>query len=175
MRQDGTVTVPPSFIRSLGLVFIGCLFLAGGLVLIFGTRPWVIYACVAFAALALLLFLLAMILRRPRVVISPEGFTVHGTIGRQSYKWEDIQGRFAVIRIGVTKMVAFHLTAEYKERVGRKPTSRFAGYDQAFVGGFQLSLESLAELLNEHKEGGGRSPASSAAGGGNPAPPPTPD
>jgi hypothetical protein len=156
----------------LGVAVVSSLAMAGGLVLIFGSGTLVLRACAALVTLAVVLFLLGTLRRRPRVVIHPEGFTVYRVIGLRSHRWEDVEGRFAAVRVGVTKVVAFHLTAEYKARVGKKPTSLFAGYDDAISGAFRLPMERLADLLNEHKEKGRRSPAVSATGAGTPAPPP---
>jgi hypothetical protein len=172
MTQPSTVTVPPGVLKMLGVAVVSGLAMAGGLVLVLGSGALVLRACAALAALVVVLFLLGMVSRRPRVVLTPEGFTVFRLIGGWSRRWEDVEGRFAAVRVGVTRVVAFRLTAEYKARVGKKPTSLFAGYDEAISGVFRLSMERLAELLNEHNERSRCSPAVSAMGAGTPAPPP---
>jgi hypothetical protein len=114
-------------------------------------------ATVAFT-LSLFFFVVAATTQRPRVVITAEGFVVHKLLGAESRKWEDVDGRFAVIKIGWSAAVAYNLTPEYKTRIGKKRTSLFSGYDAAVSGAFKLSAEELAALLNEHKQPAPASP-----------------
>jgi hypothetical protein len=98
------------------------LMIAAGLLFGFGLTimAWGSLVC---GLAAVFLFANAVLRQRPRVVITPDGFTFHGPFGNRSYKWDDIEGRFAVIKIGLIKTVAYHLTAECKARLGKKPTS----------------------------------------------------
>jgi hypothetical protein len=111
--------------------------------------------------LIVLAFVVAVVRQRPRVVITPEGFTVYKLFGGQSRKWRDVHGEFAVIKLGWIKGVGYNLTDGHKARVGTKPTSLFSGYDAAISGAFELSAEQLAEVLNAHARQG----AGSADGG----------
>jgi len=139
------------------MVVLGSLGVACGLFLFFGSGviPTLAVGCAAGGVFSAVCFVVTAVSQRPRVVITPQGFAFHGLIGGLSHKWEDIDGPFAVIKIGLgTAGVAYKLTADCKARVGKKPTPRFLGYhgyDETIVGAFQLSAEELAELLNAVK------------------------
>jgi hypothetical protein len=156
MAQPNTVVVPSSPLRLLTTLVVANLAMVGGILGIsaglFGVGSMTVVACAAVVGLSTALYAVAVIRRRPRVVINPEGFALEKVIGREERRWEDIDGRFVVIKIGWSKAVAYHLTPEYKARVGKKPTSVFGGYDAAVTGAFRCSPEELAELLNEHKQ-----------------------
>jgi hypothetical protein len=152
--QPNITTVRPSLLRllaSLGMVVAGG---AGAVWAVFGLRTThgLVVAGVVIGA-GLLLFVLAVVTQTPRLVIGPEGFVLHRLVGRRSRKWEEIDGEFAVIKIGWFKNVAYKLTAECKARIGKKPTSPLSGYDEAvLVDPLPLSAKRLAELLNENKK-----------------------
>ena len=113
----------------------------------------VLYATVAAAVvLSLIAFVAMTVSQRPRLCITTEGFTYYKLFGKLAHTWQDIDGPFAVIKIGWTEAVAFKLTADYKARVGKKPTTALSGYDDAIVGVFEISKEALAALLNEHQK-----------------------
>jgi hypothetical protein len=148
--QPQMATVGPSLPRLLAL--LGKM-VAGGVVAVWaaiGLRS--MYGFVAagvVVGLAAVLLVLFLVRQAPRIVISPEGFVFHKLIGSLSRRWEEVDGPFAVIKLGLSKAVAYNLTAECKARLGKKPTSRLSGYDEAVpVGALQLSAERLAELLN---------------------------
>ncbi len=105
----------------------------------------------AAGALSAVCFLVMAVSGRPRVVVAPEGFAFDKLFGSLARKWHEIDGPFAVIKIGWSNAVAYKLTADFKASVGKKPTSLFSGYDEVIVGVFQLSAENLAELLNERR------------------------
>jgi hypothetical protein len=118
-----------------------------------GVGNWTVVACVVAVALITILYILAALRRRPRVVVTREGFVFEKLIGREVHRWDDIDGRFVVIKIGLNQAVAYNLTPEYKVRTGKKPTSLFSGYDAAVGGGaLPCPAGELAELLNEHKQ-----------------------
>ncbi len=94
---------------------------------------------------------LLLVLGRDRVIISPEGFVIEYLFGSESWLWEDIVGRFVVIKIGLRKAVAYNVTAEYMSRTGKKTSSLFPGYNAAIIEQLFPAGE-LAELLNEHKQ-----------------------
>ena len=157
MTQPESVTVAPSMLRLLRILLVSNLMMVGGIlgvaVGLVGVGTWTVVACVAVVALSTTLYLLAAIRQRPRVVITSEGFVFEKLFGREAHQWDETEGRFAVIKIGLNEAVAFNLTPEYKARVGRKPTSMFSGYDAAVVGStLPCSASQLAELLNEHKD-----------------------
>jgi hypothetical protein len=128
-----------------------------------GVGDWTVVACGVVVALSTVSYGIAAIRQRPRVVITPEGFVFDKLFGRDAHRWEEVEGPFAVIKVGWNEVVAYNLTPEYKGRTGRKPTSLFSGYDAA-VGGSTLSLSAgeLAEVLNAHKKRSASDAASQA-------------
>jgi hypothetical protein len=154
MAQSSTVIVPSSPLRLLAKLLVADVMMVLGIVgvslSVFGVGPVTTMVCAAVVGLSVVLYLIALARGRPRVVLTPEGFALEKVIGREEHRWEDVVGPFAVIKIGWSKAVAYHLTPEYKARVGKKPTSVFGGYDAAVTGAFGCSPEELAELLNEH-------------------------
>lgn len=109
----------------------------------------VLLACFLGAAL-----LVAVIARQPSVEIGPEGFDFHRVFDRRGRwrRWSDIEGRFVVIKVGFGKGVGYRLTPHFKESAGIKPTTLFAGNDEAISGAFDMPIGELAELLNRYKE-----------------------
>ncbi len=154
--QPETVTIKPGVLRLLRMLLLCNLAIVFGIFCIaiglIGVGKWTVVACSVAIALITTLFLIAAIMQRPRVVITPKGFVFEKLIGREAHQWDEIDGQFAVIRIGITKAVAYKLTPECKARTGKKPNPMFAGYDAAIGGGaLPGSPSELAELLNEHK------------------------
>jgi hypothetical protein len=169
MTRPETVIIAPSLVRLLRTLIVGNLLMVGGIlgiaVGLVGIGNWTIWACVAAVGLTTGLHLVAAIRKRPRLLITCEGFVFEKLIGSEAHRWDEIDGKFAVIKIGLSEAVAFNLTPEHKARIGKKPTSLFAGYDAAVVGSaMPCSASALADLLNEHKQrhaaSGGRVPSS---------------
>ncbi len=147
----------PSFGRLLRILLISNLLMVGGILGIaiglVGVGNWTIIACAVAVLLITSLYLIGALRQRPRVIITGEGFVFEKLFGREVHKWEEIEGRFAVIKVGWSQTVAYNMTAAYKARTGKKPSSLFKGYDAAMVGGaLPCSPRELAELLNEHKQ-----------------------
>jgi hypothetical protein len=151
MAEAVEVVVPPSLSPLPATLVVGVLGMVCGLLLIFGPGQVVITVAAGLAGLGILGFVGAVVRRRPRVVITPRGFTIYKLFGEESHQWQDVDARFAVIKIGLNKAVGYHFTADYRARTGKKPTSLFSGYDGAISGAFALSAEELAELLNAHR------------------------
>jgi hypothetical protein len=151
MAESVEVVVPPSLPRLLVTLFVGVLVMVGGLFLVIGPGQVLTTVAAGLGGLAILAFVVAVVRRRPRVVVTAAGFTIHKLFGEESHAWQDVHGQFAVIKIGLIKAVGYNFTAAYKARTGRKPTSKFSGYDAAISGAFALSAEKLAELLNTHR------------------------
>jgi hypothetical protein len=150
MTQSSTVVVPLSLLRLLVILLVCAPIMVGSVFLIFGPGSILDAGAAVISGLNILCFVVAAVRQRPRVVITPDGFVVHKLFGEESHLWENIEGPFAVIKIGVAKAVGFKLSASYKARIGKKPTSSFSGYDAAIGGAFKLSAKELAELLNAH-------------------------
>lgn len=88
---------------------------------------------------------------RPRVEIGPEGFVTRTAFGSRTRRWGDIEGEFVVIRLGPLRGVGYHLTPAFKESARTKPTTAFAGNDEAISGVYRVPVGELVALLNEHK------------------------
>jgi hypothetical protein len=154
MTQPRTAVVSSSFLRLLKSFLLSNLLMVGGIAIgLVGLGTWTVVACGTVVVVSTVLYVIAAFRHRPRVVISPEGFAFEKVFGRNANRWEDIEGRFAIIKIGWNQAVAFRLTLDYKTRTGKKPNSLFSGYDAAVVGSaLPRSPSELAELLNELKQ-----------------------
>jgi len=156
MTPPGTVTVPSSGLKMLKTLVLSNVLMVGGIfgvaIGLIGVGDWTIIVCILFVVLSTTLYGIAAVRRRPRVIITPEGFVFEKVIGGETRRWEEIEGPFAVIRVGWNEMVGYRFTSEYKARTGKNPTTLFSGYD-AVVGANTLvgTAAELAELLNAHK------------------------
>jgi hypothetical protein len=104
--------------------------------------PITAWACAAAVGLGIVSYVVPIVRQRPRVVMTPPGFTVYKFVGSESHKWEDIDGQFVVTKLGWQffwrKVVGYRLKAEFDTR--------------QVVGDFRSCPEELAALLNEHKQ-----------------------
>jgi hypothetical protein len=154
MEPSRTVIVPSSPLRLLTTLVVSNLLMVGGILGVSaglsGVGTGTAMACAAMVGVSTVLYLIAALRGRPRVLLTPEGFTVEKVLGREAHRWEDVAGPFGVVKVGWLKGVGYHLTPEYKARLGKKPMPAFGGYDGAIVGALSCSPEELADLLNEH-------------------------
>jgi hypothetical protein len=157
MGTSNVVTVGPSLFKLLlaGLMITGGV--AGvvlGLAIALLGLDWLLSSgpviLLVTGALAAGLILIAIIVRRPRVEIGPDGFIIRTLFGSRSRDWTAIEGRFAVIKVGLGKGVGYHLTQRFKESAGIRGTTLFAGNDEVIAGVLDLPMGELAELLNQH-------------------------
>jgi hypothetical protein len=166
MSPAPSVTVGPSPLKIFGGIALLSIAGTGGVaifVVFFGflAHPWLLanaWTIIAGAAALLagwcaLAVFGALIWRRPRVEIDSDGFVTQGTFGRRPRRWNDIEGGFAVIRVGLQSVVAYRLTDAFKECVRIQPISSLAEYDEAisFCGELAIGAEELADLLNRWK------------------------
>jgi hypothetical protein len=167
----GTMTVGPSPLKILAATaFAAVAGTAGAAILVvflgFLQTPWLllhfqaIIVCTAAALVAFSAFAVFGSIRwvRPRVEIGPEGFVTYGMAGRRPRRWSDIEGDFAVLRVGWRKAVVYRLTDAFKASAPvapLKPTHSLAGNDEAILFCEELALgaRELAEVLNQWKRG----------------------
>jgi hypothetical protein len=166
MTQSNAVTVNFNPLKLLGTLALGWLLITSGVagVLLglssallglkwFLSVGWVIAVVtgVLVASCCGTMVLIAIIRRRPRVEIGPDGFVLCHLFGNRSRSWSDIEGRFVVIKVGMSKGVGYRLTQVFKESAGIEPTTLFAGNDEAIGGALDMPIDELAELLNQRK------------------------
>jgi hypothetical protein len=158
LRREETMELPTPFVVPPNLpklfgIFIGCTVVCIGCVFMI-VGPGMVWAfasalCVGLYGVGLIL---AVVRQRPRVIIGSEGFEFQSLFGSRSHRWDQIDGAFTVIRIGLSKVVAYKLTSEFKARIGRMPTTRYSGYDEVLTGALEVRPRQLAELLNAHRQ-----------------------
>lgn len=169
MTPSPSVTIGPSPLRILGkilIVSVATTAFAAAFVVIFGLLghvwlvlhaegvvAWTAAACGCFCVIAVLG---ALILRRPRIEIGPDGFVDQGIAGCRSRRWGDIQGGFVVTRFYLQSVVAYRLTDAFKESAKFKPTLSLPGNDEAILISPELAIGAaeLAEILNQWKQVG---------------------
>jgi len=128
----------------------------------FLSHAWVVVGCAAamLACWSMIAVLGALVWRRPRVEIGPDGFTDYGILGLRSRRWSDIEGDFTVIQIswpfavGRRHVVAYRLTSTFKKFARRKPAA-LSGNDEAILICPELAIAAaeLSEVLNQWKQG----------------------
>jgi hypothetical protein len=170
MTPPTCVTIGPSPLKLLGTAVITSIAITAGasiLVVFVGflTGPWLLsHAGIIIACTAALLACywgiampVAITCGRPRVEIGPDGFDTHGILGHRWRRWSDIEGGFAVVRVGLQPTVAYRLTGPLKESARIQPIASLAGqgHDEAilFCGELAMGAGELAEVLNQWKQG----------------------
>jgi len=166
MAAAPAVTVEPSPLKIMGSLALLTIAVTAGVaifVVLFGflahpwllANAWAIIACTAavLAGWCAIAVLGAVIWRRPRVEIDSDGFVTQGTFGRRQRRWSDIEGGFAVLRVGLQSVVAYRLTDAFKEVARIRPIASLAEYDEAisFCGELAIGAGELADLLNRWK------------------------
>jgi hypothetical protein len=121
------------------------------------SSAWAIIGCTAalLAGYCGAATLGAVVCRRPRVEIGPDGFVTYGLVGHRSRRWTDIEGRFAVIRVGLQSAVAYRLAGDLKESARIRPATSPAGSDETILicGELAMGAGQLADVLNQWKDG----------------------
>jgi hypothetical protein len=184
MDSPNTVTIGPSKRKITRGLIVASVAIVGGLTLLvlileylagvgllgllpvpprLWARRWAIVGGLStlFAGYRGAAWLGAVIWNRPRIEIGPDGFVDYGVIGRRSRRWGDIEGEFAVIRVGwpfavgSQPVVAYHLTDVFKASTTIQPLESLSGYDEAILICIELSAGAgeLADLLNRWKQG----------------------
>ena len=168
MTPPASVTVGPSPLKILGTLAIVAIAGTVGVYLVvmflpFLTGPWlrlhaqviIVGTAATLVCYCVLAVLGAVIWRRPRVEIGPEGFVDYGTVGHRSRRWSDIEGAFVVIRSGWRSVVAYRLTDAFKQSTPIKPLASLAPNDEAILvcGELTLGARELADVLNQWKQG----------------------
>jgi hypothetical protein len=149
---SNTLIVRSNRIRMALRLLLGAAGLGFGMYMFFGPGPILMWIAIGIAALCAGCLALGVMSDTPRLVIRPEGFDFHPLHRVDSYSWGDIEGGFAVVRVGILKMIAFNLTSEFKSRMTKKLSRpRFAGREAAVVGEFDQSAERITEILNERR------------------------
>ncbi len=163
-----SVTVGPSPLKILGKLAIGSVAftaVVGILILFMGflgsawilSLAWIILICTValLACYCAIAVIVAGLCGLPRVEIGADGFVDYGIVGHRSRRWSDIEGSFVVIRVGLQRVVAYHLTAAAKESIRLMPGTSLRGYDEALLicGELEMGTAQLAEVLNQWKLG----------------------
>ncbi len=151
MAENEIAIVKPSLLGMFVVLIVSNLGFAAGLFLSCGLG-WISAVLLgsAFAG-SVLLFLLSAIRGRPVVRITDRGFSTQNVFQSRAYRWSDIDGEFVVKRRMWMKLIAFRVTQEYKATGAKLPSPPFPGYDFAISGVFKLSMERLADLLNQQR------------------------
>jgi hypothetical protein len=165
LTPPSAVTVGPSPLKLLGTAVITSVAGIAGvsiLVVVLGflAAPWLLsHAGTIITGTAALLACywaiavpVAVVCGRPRVEIGPDGFETHGILGHRARRWSDIDGGFAVVRVGLQRAVAYRLTGAFKESARIQPIASLArqGHDEAilFCGELTMGAGELAQVLN---------------------------
>jgi len=124
------VTIPGSP-RNLALIaLVGNLAIGLGLYKILGPGTALVLACSVAVGLSALVLAFGAVKKTQRLELTREGFTNYNLFGLAAQKraWTDVDGAFAVIRIGHNEAVAYRLT-EASKKSGR-PSPFLSGYER---------------------------------------------
>jgi hypothetical protein len=169
MNTPACVTIGPSPAKIMVMAMItsiGTTAVASMLVVFVGflATPWVLsHAGIIIACTAALVgcywvmaVSVAIIYARPRVVIGPVGFDTQGILGNRWRRWSDIEGGFAVVRVGLQPTVAYRLTRAFKDSARIQPIASLAkqGHDEGilFCGELTMGAREIADVLNQWKQ-----------------------
>ena len=85
--------------------------------------------------------------------IGPDGFTICALFRRHSYAWSEV-GAFEVRSAGLDRMVVFTLATRSHASGLTRLNARLTGADAAIAtsGAWSVSMEHLAELMNQYRE-----------------------
>src|SRR5207248_2247986 len=148
MTLPTAVTIGPSPLKLLGTAVVTSVAITAGVSLLvvflgFLVVPWFLaHAGTIIAGTAALLACywavavpVAVVCRWPRVEIGPDGFNTQGILGHRRRRWSDVEGGFAVARVGLQPAVAYRITGACKESAGVQPIASLAkqGYDEAIL------------------------------------------
>src|SRR5262245_33317574 len=109
--SNNVIIIGPAPLKMLGLValttMVGAMGVAAVLLGLFGldwllVSGWisVLITAACFACLGVAPLLVAIVGRRPRLEIGPDGFVSRTLFGSRFRRWSDINGPFVVIKIG---------------------------------------------------------------------------
>lgn len=158
MKPSDVVFIGPSPLKLLGTMGLGGLGIIVGFVLLseglFGrwlllSYGWLIVGLVG--GLVISFYVWALLRRRPSVELGPDAFVAKSLFGSRTRRWDEVEGDFVVIQLGWSRAIGYRLTTAFKEAAKIKPTTLFAGNDEAISGSYTSSIHQLVELLNQHK------------------------
>ncbi len=151
MAENEIAIVKPSLLGMFVVLIVSNLGFAAGLFLSCGLGGVSAALLTTGIVGSTILFLLSAIRGRPVVRITDRGFSTQNVFQSRAYRWSDIDGEFVVKRRLWMKLIAFRVTQEYKATGAKLPSPPFPGYDFAISGVFKLSMERLADLLNQQR------------------------
>jgi hypothetical protein len=151
-----TVTLRPNRAKLGGFLAMSLVFVAIGAVMttsggtVRGVPAYIAgWAGVIFFGLGALVFVAMLLPGAAYLRLQPDGYTVCALFRANFYPWAAVH-QFGVTRIGVRRMVGFTYEpdSEFKSRFTRINTN-IAGYDNVLPDPYGLSVEALADLMND--------------------------
>lgn len=159
MKSSDEIFIGPSPLKlflvmaggGLGVIVGVCLIVDGAL-----GRKWLLSAgwivAAVVSSIVLVGYLLSLFRGRPSVEMDLDGFSCGSLFGTRTRAWRDIEGDFVQFGNGLQRGIGYRLTPAFKEANAIKPTTLFAGNDEAISGAYTVSHSHLTELLNQHKK-----------------------
>lgn len=155
MKLDITTTrvLRPSRLKTIAWLAVSAAFTAGGVWMVYSgeVMGWFV---ALFFGLCVVVFAVLLLPNSAYLSIGPDGFTVCSLFRAHSYRWSDV-GPFAVDcpRPCPYRMVVFNFSEKYcASPRARKVAAAMTGYEGALPDSYGMTLEELADLLNENRE-----------------------
>jgi hypothetical protein len=170
--MDGERVLRPSRLKWLLVLGISLTFVVGGLLALFWPGragapqregAWVMWLCVGFFGLGVVVCLLQFLPRSSFLRLDGEGFTIRTLYRERTYRWEDVD-TFGVTVVSFNKMVGFNFAPHFDRAARlRRVNKAIAFFEGALPDTYGMKAEDLADLMNEYKcrheaATGGRTP-----------------
>jgi hypothetical protein len=133
--------------KQAALLFLVCLlFVIGGVWMVLDGKPMG-YFCGGFFALGLPAFALQFHPRAAYLHLAPDGFTFCSLFRAHTVRWAHVR-EFAVIYIGLNRMVAWNFTPDYPATGRARAVSKsLSGYEAALPDTYGMRPQDLVELM----------------------------
>jgi hypothetical protein len=142
-----SATLRPSRLKTASLFLVCAAFVAGSVLMVRDGKT-AGYFCGGFFALGLPIFAIQLHPKAAYLHIAPDGFTFCSLFRSHSIQWAHVQ-EFAVIQVGLNRMVAWNFTAEYPATGRARGFSKaLCGYEAALPDTYRLKPQELADILN---------------------------
>jgi hypothetical protein len=140
----------PSQLKTLGLLLICIVFVAGGLFMA-REQPLMGYLCAGFFALGIPVMLINLLPGQAYLELAEDRFTFAGVFRKNTIYWKDVAG-FGVASVRGNKMVGWNFVPEYAaQKTGRALASTLTGVQAALPDTYRMKAEALSALMNELK------------------------
>jgi hypothetical protein len=148
---DIPTTLRPSRTQAAVLFLLCLLFVIGGIWMVLDGKPMG-YFCGGVFALGLPVFALQLHPKAAYLHLGPEAFTFCSLFRAHKVRWEHVR-EFAVIYVGLNRMVAWNYVPEHPAIGGARAISKsLCGYEAALPDTYGMKPQELVELMESMRQ-----------------------